>query len=741
MLPAFFLRSGFGLTTYTGAATLAAMESGKKPLQMRYLIIGLFALLAFVRLINLSADPPAKLTTSQGVYTDPAAYSLSARNTVLFDDANPLGDTRFPLFERSALALLSQAVFSVCGVSIGAANGVALLFSLATIALLTLIVYRQAGDVAALFTLVLLLFNQNQYHYGRLPFLENAMLFFGVLSIWALLNLRRSRLQLLFVGAGATAAALFGKAHGVVFLPVVALTALLFHRREVKTGRLVSLAERISIFCAGLITISLIWYFYVAQGSLDVIQSYLVEQSTGIYGAPEALQSWLKFFWKTLSLGVVTSLFSRMPIASVGAVVALSLILWRLVYSANVAREKDFWLSPVVVCLALWFLLTYVELFPWNYRPLRYQLPLIYPTCALAAIWLSRIWQSTGAAVFGAGRELRWGRLASFNLALAVLLCFPVYQFLSRRGIDSEGTYKFADNYISVALIAILFAMSCVALIVVAHRTKRLRSPQLFNQSVVVGLLAVSLGYGLTWFEKWYSGPTYTMQAISRDLPKILGAGAALSGPYGVALTQENRIPAVVHQFGIADSDTTFFPDFPITHLLLDEANLSRFQRMYPSVAARSVTLLTYRVTSRKVELVKVAGHTGNPLADSYQPTEFEEIAGRLQVYDSTLSDEEVADFSDRFAGTLAANKILAKVRAKEGKLEEAIGFLEAELAICPSDFNILINLGDLHFRLYQSYNDWALLQLARKNYQEALRYHPNSNSVREKLKKAERAG
>ena len=41
------------------------------------------------------------------------------------------------------------------------------------------------------------------------------------------------------------------------------------------------------------------------------------------------------------------------------------------------------------VILMLWFVVGYVTLFPWNYRPLRYQTSIMFPAMAMAGVALA----------------------------------------------------------------------------------------------------------------------------------------------------------------------------------------------------------------------------------------------------------------------------------------------------------------------------------------------------------------
>ena len=120
--------------------------------RLAWILIGLTLA---VRLINLGADPPIGLATSQGVYTDPAAYTLSARNDVLYGESNPLGDDRFPLFQYSAVSAVARLVFGVAGSGYTQANFVGVLFSSLTILLLFSILAKTINIRAGIFALTL----------------------------------------------------------------------------------------------------------------------------------------------------------------------------------------------------------------------------------------------------------------------------------------------------------------------------------------------------------------------------------------------------------------------------------------------------------------------------------------------------------------------------------------------------------------------------------------------------------
>ena len=258
----------------------------------------LIALTIGVRFVNLGADPPMHFSVGQGIYTDPGAYTNYARQAQLFNDPNPLDDDRFPLFENSALAYLARPVFVFFGY--GQAQGalVALLLSISTIILIFLIVRRSAGIEAGVFLLLFLILNENQYQYGRLAFLEHGMIFFGAVTFWILHNLPRTWQSAALAGIIMPLAFLIGKVHGLVFVGVFAAYFLWGERTnsdaegaDSRNKALNYFKTRYLPFAAGAALTCLTWYLSTDSTTISTISGYVLEQSTGIYGAPEALEN------------------------------------------------------------------------------------------------------------------------------------------------------------------------------------------------------------------------------------------------------------------------------------------------------------------------------------------------------------------------------------------------------------------------------------------------------------------
>jgi len=315
----------------------------------------LIALTIGVRFVNLGADPPMHFSVGQGIYTDPGAYTNYARQAQLFNDPNPLNDDRFPLFENSALAYLARPVFVFFGY--GQAQGalVALLFSISTIILIFLIVRRSAGIEAGVFLLLFLILNENQYQYGRLAFLEHGMIFFGAVTFWILHNLRRTWESAALAGVVLPLAFLIGKIHGLVFVGVFAVYFLWRPRIKPDGGYgdlLRELKTRYLPFAAGAALTCLTWYLSTDSATISTISHYVLEQSTGIYGAPEALENFREFHMKFISLGAGSKLWQRMPEAGAVAFVFMSMFLYSRAQGSGRLPRKGLFSQAAIVFLA-----------------------------------------------------------------------------------------------------------------------------------------------------------------------------------------------------------------------------------------------------------------------------------------------------------------------------------------------------------------------------------------------------
>ena len=70
----------------------------------------LLALIFFARTWRLEADPPATVSGSTDIYTDPPQYTLFAKMYAQDGDFNPYDDNRYVFFLKSSVTALATAL-------------------------------------------------------------------------------------------------------------------------------------------------------------------------------------------------------------------------------------------------------------------------------------------------------------------------------------------------------------------------------------------------------------------------------------------------------------------------------------------------------------------------------------------------------------------------------------------------------------------------------------------------------
>ena len=148
----------------------------------------LLSLIATLRFYKLDADPPIGVSVSADVFTDPPQYTLNARNAESLGEYETIEDPRRVVFLKSIVTATATAVFTIFGVGVYQSNLVGLFYSLGSLLLFFLFLWRSTGKLSGLLFLILIAFNYNQIFYGRLPFLEHAMVFYAFLSLVLLVS-------------------------------------------------------------------------------------------------------------------------------------------------------------------------------------------------------------------------------------------------------------------------------------------------------------------------------------------------------------------------------------------------------------------------------------------------------------------------------------------------------------------------------------------------------------------------
>ncbi len=216
------------------------------------ILVILFLIALGTRLVDLDADPPAYFADgSQGLTTDAAHLTWHARNKVLFGTWGVLGYEYWTAFKISIVSGLSFLLFSLFGVSRYTANLAGVLLNLTGLLLFVVALRKQAGDRAAVIAAVFLAFNYGLSLYGRLPFLENGLIFLGSL-VYLVYAYSADRLAgQITLGVLVGLCGLFGKSFGFL-LGIGPLVYLVTGNRKRRWSALGAfLGSTIACFCSG----------------------------------------------------------------------------------------------------------------------------------------------------------------------------------------------------------------------------------------------------------------------------------------------------------------------------------------------------------------------------------------------------------------------------------------------------------------------------------------------------------
>ncbi len=690
-------------------------------------VTAVLVLLLAVRLVHLEADPPENLARSTSVLTDPAQYVHYANLYVTTGEMNPYQDFRQPFFVKSSVTLVALAVFKALGSGLRQANLVGLLFSFSSLILFYFFVRRMEGRAAGLVFLALVGLNYNLLFFGRLPFLEHALqLWVGV----ALILLTYSRKTLAYLGAGMALAAgiFFGKIIGLIFLaPFACFLAYRALRESGGSGRRRWMPG--VVFAAGFGLVFTSWWIYGFLTMPEQVTDYVSEQALDLYGAPQGLESVFGFFESLATFGERSRLFGRMSTVSILGCGLLGLFLYHLSRLKS-WRQGFGWLRSEHIFVVTGIISFYGALMIWNYRPLRYELPLIYLFGGAAAVVLVRMWRDW--------QEPSGKRVPGLFYPMLLPVFIPVVWQLAGGMYRLGGSNPPFEDHSSMVLAVAVFLSALTGLMVSLYVRDKLPRPQILGKLVVIAVLVGVLGRSGADYVDWLGRATFTLRDNSQDIAQNLTGSAVLSGPYGPAVALTAGLPSVIHMFGGARTDSSLFERFPITHLLLDEANEERAREEYPEMMEKAAHVCTYHFSLEQVRLFRIAGGTENSAASAYEPSDVERAVD-LRSQQNLPEAAVIADtFSQRHPGNIVANLLLADMLQQNEDLTAAESYMKKAVEFSPTNYNLNAALAILYSEQFDRTGQQVYKTNSIRYLREAVRLAPRVGKLRVKLAKLE---
>ncbi len=683
------------------------------------IFIILVALAFLLRINHLSADPPPGLSTSQGIYTDPAQYISYARNFILWGSFNPLHDFRLVFFLKSITTLVSLIVYKIAGVGYLQSNLVGLVFSFPTIILLYFAVRKIAGNPAAVFYLLFITFDYNQIFYGRLSFLENGMNFLAILSFTILIYGKRFYAMLL-AGIFLAGGIFFGKIIGLIYLFPFSCYAVYEYFCDFRPD-LSRFIKKYKFFVVGFLAVLIFWYLFSYRPAAASVSGYMQEQAFSLYGLPRAFTNFDKLVYNYVSFGAASRLFFRMPIPSLLAWGMILIFVFRAGFKKS-WQEKLFGINPGILFLMAFVVAAYGSLMIWNYRPLRYQTMLIYPVCALGGIFLTNLLAEIKTKLPRRGYFI-------FPLLFYIIALIPVYQITDPVYRLFNWDFSFLANKLTLFIVTLILTITVYG-IMRFGKASFFSPPRRFRLIFVAIALVTAAVPSAAKYLKWASAPTFNTVCNARDLATILSPEAVISGPYAADFTQDNKILNLIHMFGVANVDSAFFERYPITHLIMDKYNAEAAIEQYPQIMKNAAVVCQYFLPKRAILLYRVAGATGNRAADNYVLSDFEMSNLYFTRNNIDSANYYMQSHLMKNSENMSAN-YLAGVRAYDfGFFEDAEFLFKKAIEFAPTDYHLRFRLGEFYITMYKKIKNTEFKSRALAEFEKARKFNPGSKQM-----------
>lgn len=702
-----------------------------------YLLLVLIILGGLVlRTLFLSADPPIGITNSQDFSTDPFSYLYFAKNEVDQGDANPYNDDRWILYEKSTQTLAGLLVYSVLGTGRAEGNFVGVLLNMLAILMLALGIKNFGSRLGAILAALLACLNYTMIHFARAPFLEASQNFWLCAAFFLFSLGQRKLLFYACAGAAAAAAALFGK---MVALFAIGLyfAAFLFYWLA-QRDRFKEILRQAILFYAGYLIVGIFWFLFTYLPSPDQVAHYLGEQGVGLYGAPRALDGIGMFFWQMLTLLVERNFFAKLPLITIMGTLFGGLVICSLAGNKRAGAAGDRNIGWLI--LLFWAAAGFVALFPFNYRPLRYQTTLMFPLMAMAGLMLARLFnpaarhKQKGKAEQGKPNPV----VAGLVLGLWLMpLLFALVVVPTGEWSQSASRSSLLDN---IMVYVIVFLVIGIGIAFLCRHLSNIGDRLRIASAILAALLVV--GYctiNIVNYTQWVTERQYTLDVADRDLGAILADNAVISGSYATALTQENGLGCVHHMFGLKYVDPDYFNRFPITHLVIDEGNEQRARQDYPEVMSQAQLLATYGIRGYPIKLFRVAGATANSQASSYQPTEFEIARYWIDRQNSDSARACFERYLELGIPNYSADMALGTAYERENNHIKALEHLRKAVKFAPRDVLASYYLGNAYLGATAVTTDPAYFDSALVYLKYAQRFMPNDARLALNVEQLER--
>ncbi len=633
----------------------------------------------------------------QSLATDPPQYTYHARNALLYGDWDPFDYPRWAVYQHSLTSFVGYLWMSLTEVSLRQSNmaGILLSFGALVFILLGLSRHHRPWLLAAVaFAYVI---NVTLLTHSRLSYLENGLLFWVGAMFWVYSWWGHQRVGVAVAGSIAAAAMFTGKLFGALLLPALLLAVL--------SGSGQSKRKHAVYAGASFAVAAVLLGFALYGARLSAVFAYTGEQSYGLRGFPDGLETPWAFLEHLVSYGFDNRLFYLNPELLLMIVVGGLLFLQ---FRLDTDR-----LAPTTRLALFWGLCTFVGLMPLNYSPIRYAL-IILP--AIIIFCLALFEQTTAARPRPPETQGRW------SIVLLVAILWAAFFHIAANALYFNTFPRPIRAMVWIScLVAVAVAWFAFPLL---RRQSNHGNRRAWIVTLAIVLAATATINALRIHRFHIKEEVYSIAEANVDLDAILGPGAVVSGPYGPLLTYDTDRQSFIHLFQVAEVDSTLFERQPVTHLALDPSNYDEALKNYPQMAGLQ-PVSRYWVRDVEVGLYRIDSLFNNPVARAYTPTPFEEATALHRVGRFAEAMEILEPFYAEHPESKSVGLLLADVCVKTDRLDRVYALLTDLAGRFPTDFWVQLQAGRFILTLALRGQDRLMMLTAQRYFERAVAVDP----------------
>lgn len=646
---------------------------------------------------DLESDPPTYFSgIGQSLSTDPAQYTFHARNKVLFGEFDPYDYPRWTVYQHSLTSFVGYLWFSITGSSLEESNMVGVFLSIGALIFILLGIGRYHRFWVIPVIAFLFLINVVLFTHGRVPYLENGLLFYSALLFFIYSYWGDKIWGMLLGGIIIAAAMLTGKLFGVLMLPVLLLT--IYFSKSTDKWKL------IIIVSVSFVISTLIMIFILYGSDFGAAIGYLSEQSYGLRGFPDGLKSPWSFVEHFISYGFTNHLFYQNPDLILFLAIGCEIFVF---YNLS---EKS--ISPVTRFSVFWFLILILGLMPLSYSPIRYAV-IIIPAIIIFSF---TIFDSS----FKTGKRIG-SNIKKWHLYLLMLITwFALFHFIAN--IFFFNTMPRPIRMITWGSLPIAIGVAWLMWkYIINEKFRKVNVNKIWFIALSLVLTASTVSNAFRLYRYHYLDNNYNIYEANQDIAAILGKGAVISGSYGPVFTVGNKQKSFIHLFQVAEIDSSLFEKNPITHLAVDISNFKEAVKNYPFLQEmKAVT--KYWVCDYEVVLYRISEISSNHDAKKYKLSLFEKAVNYKANNRPDSALNIALPFFQNHPESKSAGLLLADLYVQTGRTNEAYSVLLTLAEKFPTDFYVQLHSALLLQTMAYYQQSESYFQMSMKFYERAVK-------------------